>query len=139
MSVDLSITSCLRTLLPLVPVKERLRFIALCGLSIVVALTEIALAGMLALMAAVFGSPEAVQNNNPLRWLRETLDIGFVEDPRLLAFYVLCAIFLFVVSRNILTIVQQRQTAMFSESVGIAARAHLSRFFSTRAVFMDNA
>ena len=73
MSEQSSVISSLRTLLPLVPTKERRRFIALQVLSVVMALTELVLVGLVALLAAIFGSPEAVLDNNPVRWLRETL------------------------------------------------------------------
>jgi len=135
MSEQSSVISSLRTLLPLVPTKERRRFIALQVLSVVMALTELVLVGLVALLAAIFGSPEAVLDNNPVRWLRETLGVNFGDNPRYLALTALCAISLCIVSRNILAIVYQRQTTAFSESVSAAARAHVFRFYQ-RAPFL---
>jgi len=135
MSEQRSVMQALRILLPLVPAKEKRRFIVLQVLSIVMALAELVLVGLVALLAAIFGSPEAVLDNNPVRWLRETLGISFGDNPRYLAVAALCVIFLCIVSRNILAIVYQRQTTAFSESVSAAARAHVFRFYQ-RAPFL---
>jgi ABC-type multidrug transport system fused ATPase/permease subunit len=124
-----SVVQVLRILLPLVPPKEKRRFISLLGLSVIMAFSELVLTGGVALLAAIFGSPEAVLNNNSVRWLRETLGLSFGNDARLLALSALCGIFLCIVGKNILTIVQQRQMAAFSETVGAAARTRLFRFF----------
>jgi ABC-type multidrug transport system fused ATPase/permease subunit len=135
MSEQSSVASALYALLPLVPTKEKRRFIGLLALSLIMALAELALTGLVALLAAIFGSPEAVLHNNPVRWLRETLGVSFDNDPRLLALAALCGIFLFIVGKNILNIAHQRQMAAFSESVGAAARTRLFRFFQ-RAPFL---
>ena len=135
MSKQSSVASALRVLLPLVPPTEKRRFIGLLALSLVMALSELALTGLVALLAAIFGSPEAVLHNNPVRWLRETMGLSFGNDPRLLALSALCGIFLFIVGKNLLNIVQQHQMTAFSETVGAAARTHLFRFFQ-RAPFL---
>lgn len=118
-----------RELLPLVPGTEKRRFVLLLCLSVGMALSELFLTGLVALLAAIFGSPEAVYNNNPVLWLREHLGIGFGDDPRLLAFAALCVIFLAIVAKNIMNVVEQRQLALFSESVGNAARLRVFRFY----------
>ena len=124
-----------RTIRPLVPAKEKRRFIALLALSLVMAFSELALAGLVALLAAIFGSPEAVLNNNPVRRLRETFGLGFGGDPRLLALSALGGIFLLIAIKNILNITQQRQMTAFSETTGAAARTYILRFFQ-RAPFL---
>jgi ABC-type bacteriocin/lantibiotic exporter with double-glycine peptidase domain len=96
---------------------------------------ELLLAGFVALLAAVFGSPEAVLNNSQVRRLRESLDIGFGDDPRLLALLTLCGIFLLIMGKNILNIAQQRHMAAFSENVSVAVKSRLFRFFQ-RAPFL---
>ena len=135
MSAQYSVVQSLRVLLPLVPAREKIRFICLLALGVVIALSELALAGLVALLAAIFGSAEAVLNNNPVRWLRETLGLGFSHDPRLLALLVLGGILLAIVGRNMLNIVQQRHMTAFSETVSAAARARLFRFYQ-RAPFL---
>jgi ABC-type bacteriocin/lantibiotic exporter with double-glycine peptidase domain len=96
---------------------------------------ELLLAGFVALLTAIFGSPEAVLNNNPVRWVRESLGIGFGDDPRLPALLALCGIFLLIICKNILNIAQQRHMAAFSENVSSAVKIHLFRFFQ-RAPFL---
>ena len=135
MTANYSMLQTLRVLLPLVPAREKMRFIGLLVLGVIIALSELALAGLVALLAAIFGSAEAVLNNNPVRWLRETLGLGFSHDPRLLALLVLGGIFLAVVGKNMLSIAQQRHMTAFSETVSAAAKAHLFRFFQ-RAPFL---
>jgi ABC-type multidrug transport system fused ATPase/permease subunit len=130
-----SYTQLLRPLLTLVPSREKRRFIRLMGLSVFMALTELVLAGLIALLAAIFGSPEAVLYYGPVYWLRETLGIDFVNDPRLLALTVLCGILLTVMGKNTFNVIQQRQITAFSESVSAAARSHLFRFYQ-RAPFL---
>lgn len=124
-----SVTLALRTLLPLVPKSEKRRFWGLLALAVLAALTELLLTGLVALLAATFGSPEAVLNNNPLLWVRQNLGIGFGEDPRYLALAILIAVLLAIVVRNGVSITQQWHQARFSESVGAAARSHIFRFY----------
>ncbi len=123
-----SFFSLLKQLLPLVPCKEKRRFWLLLAISVIMALSELAITGLVALLAAIFGSPEAVLDNNPMLWLREH---GLVpsQDPRILSLTVLCAILLAIVWKNVLTILQQRQMSIFSESVGAATRSHIFRFY----------
>ena len=135
MSEQASVISALRVLLPLVPATEKRRFIGLLVLSVVMALAELALAGFVALLAAIFGSPEAVLNHSRVRGLRETSGISFGDDPRLLALSAMCGIFLCILVKNIFVVLQQRQMTTFSETVSAAARIHLFRFFQ-RAPFL---
>jgi ABC-type multidrug transport system fused ATPase/permease subunit len=132
---DASIADCLRILLPLVPAKEKRRFLFLLLLAVVMALTELFLTGMVALFAAIFGSPETVLNNNPLLWIRTHMGIAFGDDPRLLALWVLVSVLLAIVLKNALTIFQQWHLSTFSETVGRIARGHIFRFYQ-RAPFL---
>ena len=124
-----SVIALLRQILPLVPYKERRRFCLLLGLTVLMALSELALTSLVALLAAIFGSPEAVLNYSPILWIRERTGILFGNDPRLLSLATLCAILGTIAWKNILAIIQQRQMAFFSESVGAAARLHVFRFY----------
>jgi ABC-type multidrug transport system fused ATPase/permease subunit len=135
MSMQGSALQVLHTLLPLVPAKEKRRFIGLLGLSLLMAVSELALTGLVALLAAIFGSPEAVLNSNPVLWLRETSGVSFGNDPRLLALSALCGVFLLVAGKNVLNVTQQSQNVAFSETVSAAARTRLFRFFQ-RAPFL---
>lgn len=135
MSGQSSVLQALRTLLPLVPRREKWRFWGLLALAVISALSELVLTGLVALLAAIFGSPEAVLQNSPVREFIEFTGLRFGDDPRLLAFFALCGIFLLIVGRNILNIVQQRHMTAFSETVGAAARIHLFRFYQ-RAPFL---
>ncbi len=135
MSKPLSVTQALRALAPLVPPQEKRRFWGLLGLSVLMALTELAITGLVALLAAVFGSLEAALNHNPLLWVRTSLGVDLGDDARLLALALLCAILAAIVCKNVLTVVQQWHLTAFSEAIGNAARAHVFRFF-LRAPFL---
>jgi len=135
MNEQLSVKSALRVLRPLVPTKEKWRFVGLLVLSVVMAMVELTLTGLIALLAAIFGSPEAVLNYSLVLWLRETLGISFGDDPRLLALTALCGIFMLIMGKNILVLVQQRLMTTFSETVSAAARSRLFRFYQ-RAPFL---
>ncbi len=124
-----SFLSLLKQLLPLVPGKEKRRFWLLLTLSVLMALSELALTGLVALLAAIFGSMEAVLGNPHMLWLRQNLSSDFLDDPRLLALAVLCAILLAIVWKNALSVLQQAQVATFSESVSAAGRSHVFRFY----------
>ena len=135
MSNSASVISLLRELLPIVSPKERVRFWGLLALAILMALSELAITGLVALLAAIFGSPEAVLNYAPLHWLREQVGIDILNDPRLLALAVLCTILLVMLWKNALTIFQQWHMSLFSERIGAAARRHIFRFYQ-RAPFL---
>lgn len=119
----------LRTLMPLVPPAEKRRFWGLLFLTASMSLIELGITGLVALLAAVFGSPEAALNHNPLLWLRTDLGFDVSSDPRYLALGILCAILLAIVCKNALTVLQQWHMTIFSETIGNAARTHLLRFF----------
>ena len=119
----------LRSLLPLVPAREKKRFILLIALALFMSVIELALTGMVALLAATFGSPEAVLNKNPVLWLRTYMGISFGQDPRLLALAVLSGILLIIVSKNIFAVLQQKHASCFSEQTALAARMHIFRFY----------
>ena len=130
-----SSTRLLQQLSPIIPQSEKRRFWVLQAFTLLQALSELALTGLVALLAATFGSPETVYNNNPLLWLRMHLGFELGRDPRMLALAALCAILAVIVWKNVLTIFQQRQLTFFSESVGAAARCFVFRFYQ-RAPFL---
>lgn len=135
MSGTPSIAHCLWVLIPLVPSKEKRRFVFLLVLAVAMALTELLLTGMVALLAAIFGSPEAVLNNAAISRFRTYTGFAVGEDPRIWALIVLIGIFAAVVAKNALTVVQQWHLSTFSESVGRIARSHIFRFYQ-RAPFL---
>ena len=135
MSESRSLPQALRALIPLVPHAEKRRFWGLLLLTVFMSLIELAITGLVALLAAVFGSLEAALNHNPLLWVRTGLGFDLGNDARYLALGILCAILLAIVCKNALTVVQQWHMTAFSETIGNAARAHLLRFF-LRAPFL---
>jgi len=135
MSAPRSLLNVLRILTPLTPPAEKRRFWGLLLLTVLMALIELAITGLVALLAAVFGSPEAALNHNPLLWVRTSLGFDLGNDPRYLALGILCAILAVIVCKNLLTIVQQWHMTAFSETIGNAVRAHLLCFF-LRAPFL---
>ncbi|MDD4700905.1 MAG: ABC transporter ATP-binding protein, partial [Desulfovibrio sp.] len=135
MSAPRTLLQALKMLIPLVPSTEKRRFWGLLFLTVIMALIELAITGLVALLAAVFGSLEAALNHNPLLWVRTGLGFDLGNDSRYLALGILCAILLAIVCKNALTVVQQWHMTAFSETVGNTARAHLLRFF-LRAPFL---
>lgn len=135
MSAPRPLRQALKMLIPLVPSAEKRQFWGLLLLTVVMALIELAITGLVALLAAVFGSLEAALNHNPLLWVRTDLGIDLGNDSRYLALGILCAILLAIVCKNALTVVQQWHMTAFSETIGNTARAHLLRFF-LRAPFL---
>ena len=135
MSAPRPLLQALKMLIPLVPSAEKRRFWGLLLLTVIMALIEFAITGLVALLAAVFGSLEAALNHNPLLWVRTSLGFDLGNDARYLALGILCAILLAIVCKNALTVVQQWHMTAFSETIGNAARSHLLRFF-LRAPFL---
>ncbi|MDR2819082.1 MAG: ABC transporter ATP-binding protein/permease [Desulfovibrio sp.] len=135
MTVETSLLQSLRVLLPLVPPKEKRRFVCLLLLAVSAAFVELVLTGLVALLAAVFGSPEAVLRHPVMLRLREHDIFAFAQDPRLLALAMLGAIVLTIAFKNTLAIAQQWHAATFSETVSAAARSHIFRFYQ-RAPFV---
>lgn len=125
----------LKTLTPLVLRREKRRSLLILALTVVMALIELSITGLVALLAAVFGSLEAALNHNPLLWVRTVLGFDLGNDARYLALGILCATLLAIVCKNVLTVVQQWHMTLFSETIGNAARAHLLSFF-LRAPFL---
>lgn len=135
MSAPRPLLQALKMLIPLVPSVEKRRFWGLLLLTVIMALIELAITGLVALLAAVFGSLEAALNHNPLLWVRTGLGFDLGNDARYLSLGILCTILLAIVCKNALTVVQQWHMTAFSETIGNAARAHLLRFF-LRAPFL---
>lgn len=135
MSAPRPLLQALKMLIPLIPSVEKRRFWGLLLLTVIMALIELAITGLVALLAAVFGSLEAALNHNPLLWVRTGLGFDLGNDARYLSLGILCTILLAIVCKNALTAVQQWHMTAFSETIGNAARAHLLRFF-LRAPFL---
>ncbi|WP_291441348.1 ABC transporter ATP-binding protein [Desulfovibrio sp.] len=129
MSAPRPLPQALKMLIPLVPSAEKRRFWGLLLLTVIMALIELAITGLVALLAAVFGSLEAALNHNPLLWVRTGLGFDLGNDSRYLSLGILCAILLAIVCKNALTVVQQWHMTAFSETIGNAARTHLLRFY----------
>lgn len=119
---------CLIALLPLLPKNEKWRFFFLLALSTVMALSELLLAGIVALLAAIFSAPETVLNKKML-WLHGYDIFGSASDPRLLALVGLVGVLLAVLFKNVLVMLQQWQLTDFTESIGRIAQSHLFRFY----------
>ena len=107
MSAPRTLLQALKMLIPLVPSAEQRRFWGLLLLTVIMALIELAITGLVALLAAVFGSLEAALNHNPLLWVRTGLGFDLGNDARYLSLGILCAILLAIVCKNALTVVQQ--------------------------------
>jgi hypothetical protein len=113
-----SLRASLRTLLPIVPKIEKIRFYFLLCLSVIMALCELLLAGAVALLAAAFGSFDAVLNNNSVRLMRQYIGGAFWEDPRFLSLALLCLVLAIILCKNLLTLLQQWHLSRFSETIG---------------------
>ena len=130
-----SLMTSLRTVLSIVPKQEKRKFFLLLLIAIVSAGVEILIAALIALLAAVFASTEDVLNNPHFIWLKQLSGSTFFVDPRLLSLFVILAVLLVIVFKNLLTIYQQWQVAGFSESVSKEARQHIFKFY-LRAPFL---
>ncbi|CAK7052265.1 MAG: Vitamin B12 import ATP-binding protein BtuD [Desulfovibrio sp.] len=123
-----SLRESMRILLPLVPRSEKKRFPLLLGLSIVMALTELGIAGLVALMAAAFSSPDAVMQLGPV--VRAYTFLGItVQDIRLLTLAILCGVLLTLAVKNALVVIQQRQISTFSGRISQEIRWRVLRFY----------
>jgi ABC-type multidrug transport system fused ATPase/permease subunit len=129
MPLDTSFLQLSRFLFSLLSSREQKGFYILLFLVFAGSVAELAIAGLIALMAAVFGSPEAVLNSSVLRRLHEFTGPQWPSEPRLLALSVLVAVILALVFRNALTICQLRESAAFSERAGAVMRLRLFRFY----------
>ena len=125
----------LRTVLSIVPSRGKRSFWFLLFLAIFSAGVEIVITSLVALLAAVFASTEAVLNNPRFLWLKEISGSTFLNDPRYLGLTILCVILLMIAFKNLLAVYQQWQIAGFSESISKTARRHLFRFY-LRAPFL---
>ena len=132
---QVSIIRSLRAVLSIVPGKEKRKFWLLLLLALACAGVEIGIASLVALLAAVFTSTEAVLNNEYFLWLKELSGSTFLDEPRLLGLAVLCLVLVSIILKNLLATYQQWQIAGFSESVAKNAREHLFRFY-LRAPFL---
>ena len=124
-----SLIKTLRTVLTIVPGKEKRKFWFLLFLAIFSAGVEILIASLVALLAAVFASTEAVLNNPHLLWLKRWSGSTFLDEPRYLGLIVLCAVLVVIALKNLLAIYQQWQLSGFSEGIARGARRHIFKFY----------
>lgn len=122
-----SIRRELGRLLPLVPAKERKIFLLLLVLSAVMALNELAITGLVALLAAAFSSPAAVLQLPQLQWLMHHFESAVWTDTRLLVLAILVAILGAVVCKNALNLLQQWGLSSFGEGTANSLRSRLLR------------
>ncbi|WP_051384488.1 ABC transporter ATP-binding protein [Nitratidesulfovibrio termitidis] len=135
MNGDTSLLQSLRALLCIVPKSEKKRFFSLLLLSALMALCELLIAGLVSLLAMVFGSPKTIHSYNPMLWIRQHANFTFWEDVRLFALAVLVFVFIAIALKNILLIIQQWNISSFSESIGKVAKERVFRFY-LRAPYM---
>jgi len=117
-----------RTLISLVSLPEKRRFMVLMGITMFLALLELCITSLVALLAMVFGSLETALQSKPLHWLQSRFSLDFFSDARLLSLAILSAIVVILVCKNIFAIFQQWHIAAFSESIGNEIRVRLLRF-----------
>ena len=129
MNPSMTIVGLARELLPMIPRREKYRFVLLLALALVMAISEVALAAIVALLAAAFSSPEAVLEYGPIKHISNFLPAGFMADSRLLALAVLLLLFGTILFKNALTIIQQWHLSTLSETVGAETRNHIFRFY----------
>lgn len=129
MSESRSVFQILRALTPLASSLGKGKIFGLLVLTILMAVSELVITGLVALLAAVFGSPETALNRNPLLWFRTHLGVDFCNDARWLALGILCIILLAIVCKNLLATVHQWSMTAFSESMGNNARERLLQLF----------
>lgn len=129
MSESRSVFQILRALTPLASSLGKGKICGLLALTILMALSELVIAGLVALLAALFGSPETALNHNPLLWCRTNFGVDFGNDARWLALGILCMILLAIVCKNLLSTVHQWHMTAFSESIGNNARKRLLQLF----------
>lgn len=120
-----SIRRELRLLLPLVPAKEKRIFLLLLALSTLMALNELAITGLVALLAAAFSSPAAVLQLPQMQWLMGLYESPLWSDTRLLVLAILVAIVGAVACKNALNLLQQWGLSSFGEGTANALRSRL--------------
>ncbi len=129
MSGSASVFGALKVLFPLIPKSEKKRFLGLLVLSVIMACTELAITGGVALLAAIFGSFEAVLRFLPAAWLEEGHTFHLFNDPRYLALGCLVLITLAIFLKRLLLVFQQWHLTSFSERIGNGIRNHLLHFY----------
>ena len=118
----------LRELLPYITRAEKRRTFFLLGLSLVMAVSELGITGLVALLAATFSSPQSVLQKLPIEWFPAGLG-DFLLDPRMFILVMLCAILAAVAFRCFLTLVHQWQLSSFAEGTANHIRTHLINLY----------
>lgn len=114
----------LQELLPYITPKEKKRAFFLLGLSILMAVSELGITGLVALLAATFSSPHSVLQKIPPSMLSINFEV-FSSDPRLLILAILCLILGAICFRCFLTLLHQWQLSSFAEGTANHLRAQL--------------
>jgi len=112
-------------LVPLVPPREKKTFFLLLFLSSLMALNELAITGLVALLAAAFSAPAAVLRLSAVQWLLNHSPGPFWHDSRLLVLAILAAILGAVACKNALSLMQQWKLASFGEGMANVLRSRL--------------
>lgn len=108
---------------------DRFRFVVLLGVTLSMALFELAITGLVALMAAVFGAPNAAMQLKPLVFAQEIFPSLFGDDARIIVFIILLAILFVIFLKNCLLVVQQILSTALSEALSNATRAKIFSFY----------
>lgn len=124
-----SLVKSLRTVLTIVSGKDKRKFWFLLFLAVLSAGVEIFIASLVALLAAVFASTEAVLNNPHFIWLKKMFGSAFLDEPRYLGLIVLCVVSVVIALKNLLGVYQQWQLSGFSEGIARGARRHIFKFY----------
>lgn len=108
---------------------DKLRFLRFVLVSQVPALLELAVAAIIALVAAVFSSPEKVAEYAPVAFIIKHTGFTFLNDQRYLAFALLIALWLAMLLKNITNMLQSYMGALFAEHCSRKLTLRILKFF----------
>ena len=114
----------LQELLPYITRTEKRRTVFLLGLSLIMAVSELGITGLVALLAATFSSPQSVMQKLPVEWFSAGV-VEFLLDPRMFILAMLCAILGAICFRCLLTLIHQWQLSSFAEGTANHLRSNL--------------
>lgn len=108
---------------------DKLRFLRFVLVSQVPALLELAVAAIIALVAAVFSSPEKVAEYAPVAFIIKHTGFTFLNDQRYLAFALLIALWLAMLLKNVTNMLQSYMGALFAEHCSRKLTLRILKFF----------
>lgn len=108
---------------------DKLRFLRFVLISQIPALLELAVAAIIALVAAVFSSPEKVAEYAPVAFIIKHTGFTFLNDQRYLAFALLIALWLAMLLKNITNMLQSYMGALFAEHCSRKLTLRILKFF----------